>query len=535
MLARRPIRVKLLVWLGLLLVLVAVLSSGGLYSTYAYRSLVKDLSWRAAELPLASELSERVSELRITLSEARGMRAAVYPNGDAGCVPGRIRWIRDQFRVGLVEVADVVAKYRQRLEDERDGRPRSPIADHARELATLSELETSLARIQQQHRVQDWVLDQNLVDQLDAELMTLQSLSAELPSFLHARMGRLAEEIRSQYRALIVGTWVTSIVAALVLGLLVKLFYQWVFVPLGVLISGSRRVAAGDFDYRIQLPTEDEMAELAHALNDMTGRFQAIRDDLDRQVRERTKQAIRSEQLASVGFLAAGVAHEINNPLASIALGAESLEDRLSGLLDPHNPDHQIITEYLRMMQSEAFRCKEITEKLLDLARAGQAQRTDTELGSLVQGVIDTVRYLGKHQHKQITLNRSGPVMVWANPQELKQVVLNLLTNALCSIGEDGRVDVEVAIREGQAELTVTDNGCGMTPDVLEHVFEPFFTRRPAGQGTGLGLSISHRIIADHGGTIEAHSDGPGRGATFRVRLPLAPSSKEVSHRYRAA
>ena len=92
-----------------------------------------------------------------------------------------------------------------------------------------------------------------------------------------------------------------------------------------MLIDGSRQVAAGEFDYRIHLDTDDEMAELAEAMNDMTARFQAIRDDLDRQVQERTKQVVRSEQLASVGFLAAGVAHEINNPLASIALCAESL------------------------------------------------------------------------------------------------------------------------------------------------------------------------------------------------------------------
>ena len=137
--------------------------------------------------------------------------------------------------------------------------------------------------------------------------------------------------MRSQYRALIVGTWATSISAAVVLALLLRLFYHWVFQPLRILIAGSRKVAAGQFGHRIHLDTHDEMAELARAMNDMTARFQAIRDDLDRQVQERTKQVVRSEQLASVGFLAAGVAHEINNPLASIAMCAESLEGRLSG------------------------------------------------------------------------------------------------------------------------------------------------------------------------------------------------------------
>ena len=139
--------------------------------------------------------------------------------------------------------------------------------------------------------------------------------------------------MRGQYRTLIIGTWITSISAALVFALFMRLFYRWIFLPLGVLIDGSRQVAAGDFNYRIHLQTHDEMAELAEAMNDMTARFQAIRDDLDRQVQERTKQVVRSEQLASVGFLAAGVAHEINNPLASIAMCAESLEGRIGEML----------------------------------------------------------------------------------------------------------------------------------------------------------------------------------------------------------
>ena len=104
--------------------------------------------------------------------------------------------------------------------------------------------------------------------------------------------------------------------------------------------------------------------------------------------------------------------------------------------------------------------------------------------------------------------------------------MLNLLVNALDSIDEQGRVRVEVRRGAGEGVLVVTDDGCGMTEEVLEHLFEPFFTRRRAGQGTGLGLSIVQRIVADHGGRIEATSPGPGQGATFRVRLPLAESSR---------
>jgi signal transduction histidine kinase len=284
-------------------------------------------------------------------------------------------------------------------------------------------------------------------------------------------------------------------------------------------------VAAGDFGYRIRLDTRDEMAELADALNDMTERFQEIRDDLDRQVQLRTREVIRSEQLASVGFLAAGVAHEINNPLASIAMCAESLEGRLG---DPGADDGaaQVTRRYLELIQAEAFRCKGITEKLLDFSRLGEVRRQATALVPLVADVAEMLRHVGRFAGRTVDIAREQDALVMANPQEIKQVVLNLLVNALDSIDEQGRVRVEVRRGAGEGVLVVTDDGCGMTEEVLEHLFEPFFTRRRAGQGTGLGLSIVQRIVADHGGRIEATSPGPGQGATFRVRLPLAESSR---------
>jgi signal transduction histidine kinase len=279
------------------------------------------------------------------------------------------------------------------------------------------------------------------------------------------------------------------------------------------------------------LNTNDEMAELAGALNAMTERFQQIRDDLDRQVKQRTKEVVRSEQLASVGYLAAGVAHEINNPLASIAWSAEALESRLHEILYQETPldeqDHadqlDVLRRYLRRIQDEAFRCKGITEKLLDFSRIGDVERQPANLVQLVQDVIDMVKHLGRYRNKQIEFDSREAVVAMVNPQEIKQVVLNLITNALDSLEPNGRVDVRLSKSGGRADLQFTDNGCGMTEEVLEHLFEPFFTRRRDGQGTGLGLSIAWRIVADHGGMLEAHSDGPARGSTFHVTLPLVP------------
>lgn len=528
-----PIRLKLLLGLGLLVLVVAILSSTGLVATYAYRNLVNSLSGRVTELPLAAELAGRVSDLRITLSELRGLRANTFSDPHRDQMPMRVRMVRDEFRVQLDVVDQKLAEYRTQLASEMQADLR--ISDHQLELETAKKIEKQLRRIRQANNDEDWMLNNVRIDWLDVELAQLQNLAAELPSHLHKKLAGFREEVRGQYRVFIIAAWMATGSACLIFLLFVRLSYRWIFRPLRMLVAGSRRVAAGEFHYRIALDTDDEMAELAAALNDMTARFQEIRDDLDRQVQERTKQVVRSEQLASVGFLAAGVAHEINNPLASIAMCAESLEGRLHDAIAESNQDQEVVANYLRMIQTEAFRCKGITEKLLDFSRIGPGRRENTELGELVRGVIEMLGHIGKYQRKTIAFTPSSPVLAPVNPQEIKQVVLNLLTNALDSLDDGGTVQVRLESADGHAVLSVIDNGYGMEPQVLEHIFEPFFTRRRSGQGTGLGLSITYRIIADHGGEIEAASNGTGQGSTFRVRLPLAASRKENDHYAKAA
>ena len=186
------------------------------------------------------------------------------------------------------------------------------------------------------------------------------------------------------------------------------------------------------------------------------------------------------------------------------------------------------------MNQKEAYRCKDITEKLLDFSRVGDAKRQPAELRSLVGDVVEIVKTLDKYEQKQVVVVAGPPLYAVVNGREIKQVVLNLVANALDSVDEGGKLTIEFATRREEAEIIFTDDGAGMTEEVREHLFEPFFTRRRNGQGTGLGLSISYRIIADHHGSITAHSDGPGKGAQFRVRLPVA-AQQENGHRYQAA
>jgi signal transduction histidine kinase len=526
MLVKWPLRTKLFVGLGLLLAMVAILSSGGLYSAYAYRTLVKALSWRVSELPLASELSARVADMRVTFTDIRGGAPAQRVDGgstdaQAEQITRRLRKAGGQFADQLHAVEETLADYSSLIEENH--KASGSIGDKQPEREAVQRIESALDKIRRISSDDAWMYNETTLNDLDRQLIALQVMAVDLPTHLHTTLRGFGARVRGQYHLALIGLWITSAVAALFLALFVQLFFRWIFGPLDVLIRGSRKVAAGDFNFQLQLRTHDEMSELAAAMNDMTLRFRTIRDDLDHQVQERTKQVVRNEQLASVGFLAAGVAHEINNPLASIAICAESLEGRVFELLGNEPADERAgtISDYLRMIQSEAFRCKGITEKLLDFSRIGPPKRQPTDIRELVQGVLDVIRHLGKYHGKQITLHEGSAVSAPVNGQELKQVVLNLLTNALDSLEENGHVEVRLETSDQMAVLSVADNGCGMDAEVLEHIFEPFFTRRRAGQGTGLGLSICYRIVSDHGGTIEARSPGAGQGATFIVRLPL--------------
>jgi two-component system, NtrC family, sensor kinase len=522
--SRWSIRRKLLVCLAIVLAIVAALAYSGFAGGYSYKELARTIRVRAMDLKLASELQESLGDLRVSLSQSRELFELSGVDQ---------LMIRDRFYDKLPRVEQDLQHYRRHVEQPTPFDVR--FGDRSAELHTLAELEAALARLKKTKTDQAWVFTLANAEMVGRIVDEMHTKASGLQARMHDRMFDFVNQARSEYRTWIITEWTATIVAAIFLPVAIFLFYDWLFRPLEVLLAGSRRIAQqDDFDHRIHLKSRDELAELAAALNDMTARFQEIRSDLDAQVKQRTKEVVRGEQLASVGFLAAGVAHEINNPLASIAWCAESLESRLHEALHGENPaqpqlaagDLEILQKYLRRIQDEAFRCKGITEKLLDFSRLGDVEKQETDLGELVNGVIEMVRHLGTYRQKKIEFQCREHVLAPVNVQELKQVVLNLITNALDSLDAGGTVWISLAKSGPWAELIVRDDGCGMSVEVLQHLFEPFFTRRRDGSGTGLGLSITYRIVTDHGGTIEPESFGKGRGAKMRVLLPLAVKDK---------
>jgi signal transduction histidine kinase len=534
MFARWPIKTKLLLGVGGLSVNLVLLAYVLINVSLSYKDLAKTLSHRASEGPLSIELLTYVGHLRATLSRAQSGQS--FPSATA--MHPDLSRLRENFRADLDAVRDVLARYRRQLETNVSAEPR--FRDNHGENRTLEKIDQALGRIDHLNRPEAWNDARLNVDALGTELDHLESLSAELPSHLQSRMQKFCGEVRGAYNRWIWAS-VASIVSALaIFAFVIYTFMRWVIHPLDGLIASARRVARNEFSHRVAISSDDELGELAAAMNAMIANFQTTRDELDLQVRERTAEVVRSERLASVGFLAAGVAHEINNPMASVAWAAEAIEMRLIELYGDTadgdgSPEIEILRKYARRIQDEAFRCKGITERLLDFSRMGDVEKHPTDLVELVEDIVAMVR-IGKYKQKNIVFNHDPQVIAPVNPQEIKQVMLNLITNALDSLDAGGTVRVDLRGAGDMAEILVTDNGCGMTPEVLKHLYEPFFTRRRDGSGTGLGLSITHRIVVDdHGGRMEATSDGPGCGSRFRVTLPLTPTKKDHEKRHQAA
>ncbi|MCA9285717.1 MAG: HAMP domain-containing protein [Phycisphaerales bacterium] len=321
-------------------------------------------------------------------------------------------------------------------------------------------------------------------------------------------------------------TTIAMLMSAIIAGgaAIASLIGYWaVMRPLRRLQEGVRTVSEGEFGARLAVERDPEFASLVVDFNRMTAELADLYSTLERRVADKSRELVRSERLASVGFLAAGVAHEINNPLGIISGYAELSSKWLEG--DPEPPKVADARQALETIREEAFRCKQITRQLLSMSRMDDGSRATMSLAKAAAAVVDMVGVLPRHsEHKVVFAADPEPrTLVVANESEIKQVLLNLIVNAIEAVEpRSGRVEVSVRRLGAQVEAIVTDNGMGMSPEVLEHVFEPFYSGRgrDGRRGTGLGLSVSFAIVESHNGRLEAASEGPGQGSTFRLILP---------------
>jgi signal transduction histidine kinase len=232
------------------------------------------------------------------------------------------------------------------------------------------------------------------------------------------------------------------------------------------------------------------------------------------------RQVLLTERLTIAGRLAAGVAHELNNPLATIAGCAEALRGRLDEPGLARLPGAEDFRHYLGLIEEEAYRCKDITGSLLGFVREPGSRRAPTDLNALVVKTVELLSHQSRFAGERFATELDpGLPPVTINEGQMRQVFLGLATNALDAMGAEGTLHLRTRGVPEEVEVEFEDEGPGIPEEVLVRIFDPFFTTKPPGQGTGLGLAIAQSIVTDHGGRIDVTSR-MGKGSIFRVVLP---------------
>lgn len=300
--------------------------------------------------------------------------------------------------------------------------------------------------------------------------------------------------------------------------------------PAKAMLVAIEKLASGDLSSRVESDTTDEFGRLSRAFNRMavelersTEVYQALARTLEEKIKEKTEElkeaqdlSLRTEKLAALGKLSAGIAHEINNPLTSILLNSHLLaEIRGSG------------EEELGLIIEEAERCSAIVRGLLEFSRQNPPERRFHDLNQVIEKTLPLIESQALAQCVSISVSLDqGLPRLKIDPGKIRQLLTNLLLNALDAMPDGGKLGVSTRFEEGLqlAALEVTDTGCGIPAQVIGRIFDPFFSTKGP-KGTGMGLAVSYGIVEQHGGRIEVSSQ-PGRGTTFTVHLPVGDEIK---------
>jgi two-component system NtrC family sensor kinase len=333
-------------------------------------------------------------------------------------------------------------------------------------------------------------------------------------------------------------------------GMVIVALLSWLFVwrvvdlPINALKNGTEHLSRGELGYQIEVRSEDEVGDLARSFNGMSLQLRSANEQnvtwtktLEQRVEEKTTELKRAhehvvhvERMASIGKMAAVVAHEVNNPLSGILTYAKLLR-KWVGTGQTEREKRGEAIECLDLIATESRRCGDLIKNLLSLSRTAPMNVQSTDLNV----VIDRCLLLVRHQldlvniELRLDLKKSLPLAP-GDPTQLEQVFIALITNAIDAMPRGGTLWIEnELINDGaEIEVKVRDDGTGIAPDVLPHIFEPFMTTKEDGHGTGLGLAIARGIVERHKGRIEVQTD-LGRGTTFIVTIPTEASGASLA------
>ncbi|MEN8164701.1 MAG: ATP-binding protein [Acidobacteriota bacterium] len=290
---------------------------------------------------------------------------------------------------------------------------------------------------------------------------------------------------------------------------LTAVYVETLIRPILALNRRMKWAGRGDLSVRSDDRRGDEVGELA-------GGFNRMMDELEEaQKRDavRQSQLVHTEKMAAVGTLAAGVAHEVNNPLAGVLACSENLENSID--------DPEMVKRYLGLIRDGLHRIERTIQNLLDFSRSREMTLEPTSINHNIHHVLEMTSYEVKHQgiKTELELSLEEPTVL-ADHFQMEQLFLNLILNAIQAMPDGGTLSIRTGVMEGFVVAEVADNGVGIPPEIRKKIFDPFFTTREVGEGTGLGLAVSDTIVRAHGGSLEVESE-ENRGTVFRFRLPF--------------
>ena len=348
-------------------------------------------------------------------------------------------------------------------------------------------------------------------------------------------LARADADLIQSTRRMVLYTGLAMALIALLSGLFV---YRLVHRPVKALKQGTERLARGELGYQLQVRSRDEVGDLANSFNLMSLQLRAANQEitswaktLEQRVEEKTSELRRAhehvlqvEKMASLGKMAAVVAHEVNNPLSGILTYAKLLKKWVTQGTGMQAKRDEM-RECLELIESESKRCGDLVKNLLTFSRTSPLNLEWAELNPVVERCMRLVQHQMELTSVQLELELAPQMPpLHCDPSQVEQVVLALVMNAIDAMPRGGvlRLRTRYLPQSRQAEIQVRDDGAGIAPDLLARLFEPFLTTKETGKGVGLGLAISKSIVERHGGTIEVESQ-VGRGTTFYVFLPVEP------------